>query len=114
MDMNKGYAAVFKNRDIDADTAYRIAVTEITAASGLSSGEIEVWLSSYSGRLFGSEVLLYIGAGSDFEVQTAVRQVMRKWLWRRASMKQQELGAPEDTSYLMASVLLEQFGISTK
>ena len=42
------------------------------------------------------------------QTRLAIRRVMRRWLWRRASMQQQELGAPEDTSYLMASVLLAQ------
>lgn len=108
MGLNKGYAAVFANEGIDVDAACKMAADEIKAALVLSGDEVNVWLGSYGGRLFGSEVLLHIGGGGEFEVQIAIRRVMRRWLWRQASMQQQELGAPEDTSYLMASVLLAQ------
>ena len=108
MGLNKGYAAVFAKEGIDVDAACKMAADEIKAALVLSGDEVNVWLGSYGGRLFGSEVLLHIGGGGEFEVQIAIRRVMRRWLWRRASMQQQELGAPEDTSYLMASVLLAQ------
>lgn len=52
MDLNKGYAAVFKNRGVDVAAAYDVAVAEVAAALHLGGDEVAAWLDTYSGRLF--------------------------------------------------------------
>ncbi|MFD1246058.1 hypothetical protein [Paralysiella testudinis] len=90
MNLNHGYPASFKARNIDITFAYNIALAEIAAALHLDNATVTGWLGSYNGRLFGSEVAFHIAAESDnLDVHIAVRRVMRRWLRRPTSAEQQ-------------------------
>jgi hypothetical protein len=88
----------------DASTAWQIAVTVISTATGLDAGTVAAFLDSRHGRHFADDVASQLTTGKA--IAEAIEAAAARWMeWRISARTAHETGIPRGLPYLTSFAL---------
>jgi hypothetical protein len=88
----------------DASTAWPIAVTVISTATGLDAGTVAAFLDSRHGRHFADDVVNELATGKA--IAEAIEAAAAQWMaWRISPRTARETGIPRGLPYLTGFAL---------
>ncbi len=94
----------------DPATAWPLAVTKVSEATGLREAAVRTLLDTRHGRYFADEVAKHLAAGQDLE--TAIGTAVETWMsWIIGSRMARATGFPEGLPYLTVLIGRTRVGV---